>query len=107
MSRRGGDSTFPGRASEFATYMTNKVAKLRDQHDQYAAAAAADAGTVGTEAGGVFAGVCIHVNGRTVPSAAVSVVCVRVGGVCVCTRSANVGRGTAGMARGWHATLPR
>lgn len=114
MSRRGGDSAVPGRASEFATYMTNKVAKLREQHDQYAATAAAGAGTAGTEAGGVFAGVCIHVNGRTMPSAAVSFcvwvavcVCVRVCCVCVfavCARSANVWR-REGVARG--RTLPR
>lgn len=84
MSRRGPADGPPGRLSEFATYMTNKVAKLDDQFGAYAAAAAADAGTAGTRAGQLFRGVVIHVNGWTTPSAAVSVevwecVCVREG----------------------------
>ena len=70
MSRGGRGDPLPGRASEFGAYMAAKVAKLGDQFGAYAAAAAADAGA-SCEDGALFRGVVVHVNGFTVPSAAV------------------------------------
>lgn len=66
-SGRGGDSS---RASEFGAYMANKVAKLGVQFDTYAARAV-ESVEASDAAGALFAGVVIHVNGLTMPSAAV------------------------------------
>lgn len=60
------------RGSDMKSYMANKVAKLGVQFDAYAARAA-EAGDGEAASACLFVGVVIHVNGLTVPSAAVGV----------------------------------